>query len=199
MIVASFRILIICIHSAQSSTTQWPCQRTRWKKHVKRKGESLAGSGWRRLAGGAAATKTVWKVTGIVYSQMPAGSGIWWLYVSICGFVERWQFYLWISHFVSPYAWQNQLSWTIIILHCTTFSRSFKVFYCLIFVCKKIFILIHNTHTHTHPFNGPLYWTTQVSRYQKSKTKSGFYWSKRQWVAVASAGPYASLHLASDR
>ena len=23
---------------------------------------------------------------------------------------------------------------------------------------------------------------------------SGFYWSKRQWVAVASAGPYASLH-----
>ena len=27
----------------------------------------------------------------------------------------------------------------------------------------------------------------------------GFYWSKRQWVAVASAGPYASLHLAPDR
>jgi len=26
-----------------------------------------------------------------------------------------------------------------------------------------------------------------------------FYWSKRQWVAVASAGPYASLHLAPDR
>ena len=29
--------------------------------------------------------------------------------------------------------------------------------------------------------------------------QSGFYWSKRQWVAVASAGPYASLHLAADR
>ena len=26
-----------------------------------------------------------------------------------------------------------------------------------------------------------------------------FYWSKRQWVAVASAGPYASLHLDPDR
>ena len=26
-----------------------------------------------------------------------------------------------------------------------------------------------------------------------------FYWSKRQWVAVASAGPYASLHLTPDR
>jgi len=25
------------------------------------------------------------------------------------------------------------------------------------------------------------------------------YWSKRQWVAVASAGPYANLHLASNR
>ena len=53
-------------------------------------------------------------------------------------------------------------------------------------------------HTHTHPFNGSLSKTTWVSRYQKGKNQSGFYWSKRQWVAVASAGPYASLHLAPD-
>ena len=31
------------------------------------------------------------------------------------------------------------------------------------------------------------------------QNQSGFYWSKRQWVAVASAGLYASLHLAPDR
>jgi len=37
-------------------------------------------------------------------------------------------------------------------------------------------------HTQTH---------TWVSRHQK-----WFYWSKRRWVAVASAGPYASPHLA---
>ena len=30
------------------------------------------------------------------------------------------------------------------------------------------------------------------------KVKPGFYWSKRQWVAVASAGPYAILHLTLD-
>jgi len=30
------------------------------------------------------------------------------------------------------------------------------------------------THTHTHPFNGPLSGTTQVSRYQKGKTNLGF-------------------------
>ena len=37
------------------------------------------------------------------------------------------------------------------------------------------------SHTHTtHPFNGPLSRTTRVSRYQKGKTKSGFYWSKRK-------------------
>jgi len=47
---------------------------------------------------------------------------------------------------------------------------------------------------HTHPFNGPFSGTTRVRRYQK-----GFYWSKRQWVPAASAGPYASLHLAPDR
>ena len=32
----------------------------------------------------------------------------------------------------------------------------------------------------------------------EGQNQSGFYWSKRQWVAVASAGPYASLHLAPD-
>jgi len=54
------------------------------------------------------------------------------------------------------------------------------------------------------PFYGPwtLSGTTRVSWYQKGKTwkvKSVWlYWSKRMWVAVASAGPYANLHLASD-
>jgi len=44
---------------------------------------------------------------------------------------------------------------------------------------------------HTHPFNGPFSGTTQVSRYRKGKTNLDF--------TEASAGPYASLHLASDR
>ena len=52
---------------------------------------------------------------------------------------------------------------------------------------------------HTHTFNSSFSGTTQVSRYQKGKNQSGFYWSKRQWVAVASAGPCASQHLAPDR
>jgi len=40
------------------------------------------------------------------------------------------------------------------------------------------------THTHTHPFNGPLSGTTQVSRYQKGKTNLDFTegrHSKWQW------------------
>ena len=53
--------------------------------------------------------------------------------------------------------------------------------------------------THTHLFNGSLSGTTQVDRYQKGKTSLN-YWSTRQWVAVASAGPYANkLLLAPDR
>ena len=55
------------------------------------------------------------------------------------------------------------------------------------------------SHTYTHPFNGPLSGTTRVSQYHKGKNQSGFYWSKRQWVAVASARPCASLHLAPER
>ena len=34
---------------------------------------------------------------------------------------------------------------------------------------------------------------------RESYNQSGFYCSKRQWVALASAGPYASLHLAPYR
>ena len=32
----------------------------------------------------------------------------------------------------------------------------------------------HVWHTHTHPFNGPLSGTTQVSQYQKGKTNPDF-------------------------
>ena len=52
-------------------------------------------------------------------------------------------------------------------------------------------------HTHTHLMAlcpGLPGWAGT-----RKVNQSGFYWSKRQWVAVASAGPYASLHLAPDR
>jgi len=59
-------------------------------------------------------------------------------------------------------------------------------------LCMRACVLLcmRYTHARTHTFNGPLSRTTRLSR---------FYWSKRQWVAVASARPYASLHLAPDR
>ena len=47
--------------------------------------------------------------------------------------------------------------------------------------------------------NGLFSKTTWVSQYQKGNNKSGFYWSKRQWVAVASAGPCSSRRLTADR
>ena len=56
-----------------------------------------------------------------------------------------------------------------------------------------------HTHTHTHTrltslFSG----TIEVSQYQKGKTNLDFT-EAREWVAVASAGPYASLLLAPER
>ena len=33
---------------------------------------------------------------------------------------------------------------------------------------------VRHTHTHTQPFNGPLYGTTRVSQYQKGKTNLDF-------------------------
>jgi len=53
-----------------------------------------------------------------------------------------------------------------------------------------------------HSFNGLFWRTTWVSWHQKRRIilvkPIWIYWSKRKWVAVASAGPYANLHLASD-
>jgi len=51
-------------------------------------------------------------------------------------------------------------------------------------------------HIHAQPFNGPLSGTTRVSQYQKGKTNPDFTEAR---VAVASAGPYASLHCAPGR
>ena len=53
------------------------------------------------------------------------------------------------------------------------------------------------THTHTHLMAicpGLPGWAGT-----RKVNQSGFYWSQRQWVAVASSGPYASLHLAPSR
>jgi len=55
--------------------------------------------------------------------------------------------------------------------------------------------VIYNTHTHLMA----LFRDYPGEPVPKRQNQSGFYWRKRQWVAVASAGPYTSLHLAPDR
>ena len=56
-----------------------------------------------------------------------------------------------------------------------------------------------HTHTHTHIRLTALCPGLPRSAGTRKVNQPGFYWSKRQWVAVASAGPYASLHLTPDR
>ena len=56
----------------------------------------------------------------------------------------------------------------------------------------------YDAYTHIHPFSGPLSRTTWVSRHQKGKPV--WILLKRETVSSkASAGPYASLHCASDK
>jgi len=55
--------------------------------------------------------------------------------------------------------------------------------------------LCHQTHTHTHPFNGPFSGTTLVSRYQKGKTNldyteardSEWYWHQLGHMQVCTS------------
>jgi len=54
----------------------------------------------------------------------------------------------------------------------------------------------NKTHTHTHPFNGPLSGTTQVSRYQKGKTNLDVIRardSEWQWHQLGHMQIYTSL------
>ena len=63
-------------------------------------------------------------------------------------------------------------------------------------ILTRRFRLYFTRHIHTYipPFNGPLSGTTRVRRYQKGKT----IWILLKQEAVASAAPYASLHLTPD-
>jgi len=58
---------------------------------------------------------------------------------------------------------------------------------------------VANTHTHTHTRLTALYPGLPGWAGTRKEKPIWIYWSKRQWVAVASAGPYASLHLAPVR
>jgi len=56
------------------------------------------------------------------------------------------------------------------------------------------------THTHTKPFYSPLGFCLEPPGWAGTRKVKPIwiYWSKRKWVAVASTGPYANLHLDPD-
>ena len=111
--------------------------------------------------------------------------------------------YDWISNIVKRYyfCWlvhKMHRLFLIMCVWCNIYSLWLLLFFAFFLVYYVYDFDFNNDNTHT-PFNGPLSGTTRVSWYQKGKNQSGLYWSKRERVAVASAGPYASLHLAPDR
>ena len=82
-----------------------------------------------------------------------------------------------------------------IVTSCHTAAtkiNSISVFHYTMYCMKAVW-------THTHTRLTALFPGLPRSAGTRKVNQSGFYWSKRQWVAVASAGPYASLHLAPNR
>ena len=59
--------------------------------------------------------------------------------------------------------------WLICILIFVVSTFIYIAFYFCLDQPVSAVVVTYYTHTHTHPFNGPLSWTTQVSRYQKGK------------------------------
>jgi len=57
-----------------------------------------------------------------------------------------------------------------------------------------------HTHTHTQPFYGPFEFCLGLPGAAGTRKVKPIwiYWSKRQWVEAASAGPHANLHLDRD-
>ena len=66
-------------------------------------------------------------------------------------------------------------------------------------VLKAVKYSTSSTNTHTHTRVTALCPGLPGWAGARKENQSGFYWSKRQWVVVASAGPYASAHLAPVR
>jgi len=67
-------------------------------------------------------------------------------------------------------------------------------------IVPRLTVLQH-THTHTHTHTSILRPSglSEITRVSWYQNQSGFYWSQRQWVVMASVGPYANLHLTPDR
>ena len=75
------------------------------------------------------------------------------------------------------------------ITNCNTAS-----IFCIYILLLHMLLLENKTRTHLTALCPGLHgWAST-----RKVNQSGFYWSKRQWVAVKSAGPYASLHLAPE-
>jgi len=82
------------------------------------------------------------------------------------------------------------------LIPCSLYLCFWIALHCIALRCV---VLLTAGNTHTHPFNGPFSGTTQVSRYQKGKTNLDFTEATDSEWQMASAGLYASLHLAADR
>jgi len=85
-------------------------------------------------------------------------------------------------------------------------SRSIDTFQCtcsswqLWFSTFKNILEIVSSITTACPSSGLFSRTTWVSLYQKNRTILAFNEARNDWVALASAGPYANhLHFVSDR
>jgi len=81
-------------------------------------------------------------------------------------------------------------------------NRTDTIFCCLIWGGVTSDVAVSSNCCKTHPQHTRLMALCPgLPRWAGTRkvNQSGFYWSKRQWESVASAGTYASLHLAADR
>ena len=71
----------------------------------------------------------------------------------------------------------------------------------ILLACQMLSRVYTHTHAHAHTHTRLTALRPGLSRSAGTRKEKPIwiYWSNRQWVAVASAGPYASLHLAPDR
>ena len=141
-------------------------------------------------------------VNGIIYLNLLNASGFAWNY-AISALVLHHQFRLLVlTHFYLPILQTiDMLSMQPLLLSHSSMlvNWSNNELSCFEFVAFIKVFSFKRSQTHTRLtvlFPGLPGW---AGTRKVKPIWTGFYWSKRQWVAVASAGPYASLHIAPDR
>jgi len=172
-------------------SVQWQLDTKHWITALPKCTKSLAVYtmfciSWKSAKCSKCSLNYIWKARmSMTFKVIENRSAIWYFLLVVCIYC------VYLAPFLRHYHFHS-------VLAACNFAKSFISNKQLALKATDAFWLMY-THTHTHTRLTALCPGLPGWAGTRKVKPIWIYWSKKQWVAVASAGPYASLHLAPDR